>query len=79
MATAPWIVSDALWERIEPLLPTVERRVRFPGRRRLPDREALQGILFVLHTGTNSFRLSIKILFQFTSSVFTVLKLKGSR
>ena len=21
MATAPWIVSDALWERIEPLLP----------------------------------------------------------
>ena len=51
MATAPWIVSDALWERIEPLLPTVERRVRFPGRRRLPDREALQGILFVLHTG----------------------------
>lgn len=22
-----------------------------PGRRRLPDREALQGILFVLHTG----------------------------
>ena len=51
MATAPWIVSDALWERVEPLLPTVERRVRFPGRRRLPDREALQGILFVLHTG----------------------------
>ena len=49
MATAPWIVSDALWERVEPLLPTVERRVRFPGRRRL--REALQGILFVLHTG----------------------------
>jgi transposase len=51
MAVAPWIVSDELWERIEPLLPTVERRFRFPGRRRLPDREALQGILFVLHTG----------------------------
>jgi transposase len=51
MATAPWIVSDELWERIEPLLPKVERRFRFPGRRRLPDREALQGILFVLHTG----------------------------
>ena len=33
MATAPWIVSDALGERIEPLLPTVERRVRFRGRR----------------------------------------------
>lgn len=51
MAVAPWIVSDALWERVEPLLPKVERRFRFPGRRRLPDRQALQGILFVLHTG----------------------------
>ena len=51
MAVAPWIVSDGLWERFEPLLPEVERRFRFPGRRRLPDRGALQGILFVLHTG----------------------------
>jgi len=51
MAVAPWIVSDRLWERVEPLLPEVERRFRFPGRKRLPDREALQGILFVLHTG----------------------------
>jgi transposase len=51
MAVAPWIVSDELWERIEPLLPKVERRFRFPGRKRLPDRLALQGILFVLHTG----------------------------
>ena len=47
----PWIVSDELWERIAPLLPVLERRFRFPGRRRLRDREALQGILFVLHTG----------------------------
>ena len=51
MSAGPWVVSDALWERIEPLLPQVERRFRFPGRKRLPDREALQGILFVLHTG----------------------------
>jgi len=51
MAVAPWIVSDALWERIEPLLPRRERRLRFPGRKRLSDRQALQGILFVLHTG----------------------------
>ena len=51
MAVAPWIVSDELWERIEPLLPRVERRFRSPGRKRLPDRQALQGILFVLHTG----------------------------
>ena len=51
MAVAPWIVSDELWSRIEPLLPKVERRFRYPGRKRLPDRQALQGILFVLHTG----------------------------
>jgi transposase len=51
MAGGPWIVSDGLWERIEPLLPKKRRRFRYPGRRRLPDREALQGILFVLHTG----------------------------
>jgi transposase len=51
VASAPWIVSDELWQRIEPLLPKVERRFRYPGRRRLPDRRALQGILFVLHTG----------------------------
>jgi transposase len=51
MSLAPWVVSDARWERIEPLLPKVQRRSRFPGRKRLPDREALQGILFVLYTG----------------------------
>jgi transposase len=51
MAVAPWIVSDALWKRVQPLLPKVERRFRYPGRKRLPDRQALQGILFVLHTG----------------------------
>jgi transposase len=51
MSAAPWIVSDELWELVEPLLPRKERRFRHPGRKRLPDREALQGILFVLHTG----------------------------
>ena len=47
----PWIVSDGLWERVEPLLPKVERRRYHPGRRRLDDRKVLCGILFVLHTG----------------------------
>src|SRR5439155_11241084 len=42
---------DELWELVEPLLPKKPRRVRYPGRKRLPDREALSGILFVLHTG----------------------------
>ncbi len=50
MAVAPWIVSEG-WERVDPLLPKKQRRFRYPGRRPLPDREALQGILFVLHTG----------------------------
>lgn len=47
----PWEVEDELWERIEPLLPVVERRFRNPGRKRLDDRKALCGILFVLYTG----------------------------
>ena len=51
MAAAPWVVSDELWERVEPLLPRVERRFRYPGRKRLPDRQALCGVLFVLYTG----------------------------
>lgn len=51
MAVAPWIVSNELWELVEPLLPVKERRFRYPGRKRLPNREALCGILFVLHTG----------------------------
>lgn len=51
MASPPWIVSDELWELIAPLLPAHPRRFRYPGRKRLPDREALQGILFVLCTG----------------------------
>ncbi len=52
MATSrPWDVPDGLWELIEPLLPRTTRRFRYPGRKRLGDRETLQGILFVLYTG----------------------------
>lgn len=47
----PWIVSDDLWERIEPLLPRWEYVLPKLGRKPIPDRLALQGILFVLHTG----------------------------
>jgi transposase len=47
----PWEVSDELWAVIEPLASKHERRFRHPGRKRLDDRLALQGILFVLHTG----------------------------
>ena len=64
MAVAPWIVSDELWELIEPLLPKVERRFRYPGRKRLPDRQALQGILFVLHTGISWPHLPLELGFH---------------
>ena len=48
---AKLLVDDALWERVEPLLPVVQRRYRYPGRKRIADRRALTGILFVLKTG----------------------------
>jgi len=51
MGESPWVVSDGLWERIEPLLPKRERRFRYPGRKPLDDRRVLAGVLFVLHTG----------------------------
>jgi len=51
MRAKPWEVPDGLWERVEPLLPRRERRFRYPGRKPFDDRLALQGILFVLHTG----------------------------
>ncbi|MGA5143342.1 transposase, partial [Streptomyces azureus] len=51
MGASPWIVSGELWERIGPLLPCKQRRFRYPGRKPVPDRKVLCGILYVLHTG----------------------------
>jgi transposase len=46
------LLTDALWERIAPLLPPPRpRRSRFPGRKPLSNRQALTGILFILKTG----------------------------
>jgi transposase len=46
------LVSDELWERVQPLLPAPpKRRFRFPGRKPLDYRKILTGILFVLKTG----------------------------
>lgn len=45
------LVSDELWELIEPLIPKIKRRYRYPGRKRIDDRSVLTGILFVLQTG----------------------------
>jgi transposase len=45
------LVSDELWTILEPLIPKVQRRHRYPGRKRIDDRRVLSGILFVLKTG----------------------------
>ena len=47
-----WLVSDELWSRIQPLLPKAPARPSSRGGRpRVPDRDAMNGILFVLRTG----------------------------
>ncbi|CAL9671314.1 hypothetical protein SUDANB178_07468 [Streptomyces sp. enrichment culture] len=43
-------MSDELWSLIDPLLPEPGPKL-VAGRPRVPDRQALCGILFVLHTG----------------------------
>ena len=46
------ILDDALWELIEPQLPKPKNRQRrYPGRKPIPHRAALTGILYVLRTG----------------------------
>src|SRR6266852_835643 len=46
------LVDDDLWTRIEPLLPKRRRRNRqYAGRKPIPDRAVLTGILFVLRSG----------------------------
>jgi transposase len=46
------LVTDTLWEHLQPLLPPQpRRRFRFFGRKPLDYRKVLTGILFVLKTG----------------------------
>jgi transposase len=51
VSAAPWIVSDELWERIEPLLPHRQRRYRPLGHNLVRDRQVLSGNVYVLHQG----------------------------
>jgi len=44
-------IPDDLWERIEPLLPKPKAQPGRRGRRPVPFRQVLDGILFVLRTG----------------------------
>jgi transposase len=43
-------MSDELWSLVQPLFPEPGPKLG-SGRPRVPDRQALGGILFVLHTG----------------------------
>ena len=45
------LLDDGLWKIIEPMLPKKPRRFMHPGRKRVPDRACLTGIIFVLLTG----------------------------
>src|ERR1700761_9623227 len=45
------LVSDEFWARVAPLVPARERRHRYPGRKRVPDRACLEAIMYVLKTG----------------------------
>lgn len=45
------LLTEELWQILQPLLPPAKpRRFRFPGRKPIGDRQALTGILFVLKT-----------------------------
>ena len=46
-----WRIPDALWERIEPLLPARKPHPLGCHRPRVDDRKAMDAILFVLRTG----------------------------
>ena len=47
-----WVeVPETLWREVEPLLVVPERRFRYPGRKRYPERLCLEGILTVLRWG----------------------------
>lgn len=50
MRTRPWEVDDALWQRVEPLIPPPDVRTE-RGRPRVDDRRVLSAILYVLRTG----------------------------
>ena len=59
MSHQPWILTDALWNCVEPLLPTPvtrKRRRKYQrkpggGRKRADNRAIFAGVLYVLSTG----------------------------
>src|ERR671937_1049900 len=47
-----WKVTDRMWDRLAGLLDDPSRNARYPGRPRYAPRQCLEGILYVLFTGT---------------------------
>ena len=48
--TRPWEVSDEVWERVQPLIPSAPSHAK-GGRPRMGDRQAFEAIVYVLRTG----------------------------
>jgi putative transposase len=48
-------ISDELWKKIEPLLPTSEPK-KISGRPRKDDRKIMSGIFYIFHTEINGNR-----------------------
>ncbi|EFH88306.1 transposase [Ktedonobacter racemifer DSM 44963] len=48
--THPWEVSDELWVQVHPLIPPAPSHAK-GGRPRMPDRQAIAAIVYVLRTG----------------------------
>lgn len=46
-----WRISDSLWEKIEPIIPPGKKHPLGCHNPRVPDRDAMDAILFVLRTG----------------------------
>ena len=68
-------ISDAVWELIEPLIPQREKKVHPLGchRPRVPDRQVLNGIFFVLLCAAN------RVSMEGTGCNRHLLRLNGSR
>ena len=66
------LLTDELWNRIKPLLPTEPPKPK-GGRPRVENRACLTGILFVLKTGIP--RCNISFLFRAVRQAITKVKL----